>query len=120
MEKDKLDIAIGECLRDELKDIKMSSNLKDSITKETVRNKTLKRRLKDLMDMTIDIPIPSAVAACVILCFFTFSTFNVTENMKKDKSIHGYTSVRTIKVGNMNITVENENGGAVNEKKNKN
>jgi len=119
VEKDRFHTAVSESLKEEVADIKMSSLLKESIKKNTVKNKSLYRKFRDLMNTTIEIPVPSAVAVCVLICLFTFSTFRVTESMKKDKSIRGYTSVRIIRVGNMDILIDIENGGMSNEQENK-
>jgi len=119
MEKDKLDELIRESLMEEVHNIKMSSSLRENIRKNTMKSKlSLYGRFKRVMNTTIEIPVPSIMAACLLVFFIGFSTFRVTDTMKKDKSILGYTSVKVIKIGGADVYMDN--GGGVNNGKSQN
>lgn len=114
MEKDKLDMLIEEKLKEEFRDVKMSHSLKDSIRKNAARqNNSLYKRFKVFMNRTIEIPIPSAMAVCVIVAFLGFGTFTVTEDMKRDKSIKGYTDVKVMRLAGMDIYMDSNDIGGV-------
>lgn len=121
MEKDRLDSLIGEELKRDVCRIRMSESLKDSIREKTIKkNKSFYSRFKSLMNTTIEIPVPSVMAACILICFLAVSTFTVTDSMKKDKSIQGYTSIKVVRIGGMDVYMDNEDSGGVKVEKNKN
>lgn len=116
MERDKFDLELHKRLKDEVEDIKITSSLRDSILKNTIMKKRSPyERFKRAMNTTIEIPVPSAMAVCLVVFFFAFTVFRVTDVMKKDESIKGYTSVRTVEIGGVQVIVDKD-WGVENEK----
>lgn len=112
MEKDRLDNLIKESLRKEVQDTKMSSSLRESILKSTVKKPdNIFKRFVKLMNLTVEIPLPSLAVLCIILCVMGYSGLSIIEGVKKDKSIIGYTSVKTVKIGGSEIIVESQGIG---------
>jgi len=112
MEKDKLDNLIKESLREEVQDIKMSSSLRENILKSTIKKPdNIFRRFVKLMNLTVEIPVPSLAVLCIILCVMGYSGLSIAGGMKRDESITGYTSVKTIRIGGSEIIVENRGIG---------
>jgi hypothetical protein len=108
MKDDRLGALIREGLREEAKDVTMSSSLKNRIIKNTIENpQTFYQRFVKVMNTTIDIPLPSALAACLLILSISFSSFWVTNEMKRDKSIQGYTSIKVIKIGPCDVYIYN-------------
>jgi hypothetical protein len=110
MERNRIDDLISENLKEEVSSISMSSLLKEKILSEARNEKLgLYQRFLKLMNTTIEISVSSALAACLTICILTFSAFSITSNIKKDKSLMGYTSIKTVNTGGMDIIVEYEN-----------
>ncbi|KPU43097.1 hypothetical protein OXPF_33470 [Oxobacter pfennigii] len=103
MEKDKLDLKIRESLMDEAGSLKMSYELKKRIMDETVKKKSIYKKFRELMNTTVEIPIPPVMAAFLIIFFMTFWSFTATDRMKMDKTIKGYTSIKVINMGGIEV-----------------
>ena len=117
MVKDKFDVFVRGGLREETKKIVMSASLKNRIIKRTVEKpNTFYDKFRKFMNTTIVIPLPSALAICLIMIVFTFSAFRVTDSMKKDKSILGYSSIKIVKMGGIDVIVDDRDGEKLNEK----
>lgn len=107
MEKGRLDNLVKEGLVKASEDIKMSPGLKDRIIGSTInKKKNLLRRFLDLLDTTIEISVPSAAIACVVLIIFVFSGFTWMWGSRNDKSLEGYTSIKVVKMGGSDIIID--------------
>lgn len=94
MEKDKLDEFIGNCLKHELEDIKMSQEFKLNILKKA-KKKTFMDKVKDLLNKEIEIPISVAggFAALFIICFIAVLS------PSNESGGFGYKDIERVRIG---------------------
>lgn len=92
-------------LNQEMSNVKMSLNLKESIIKNTIKQpKTLHEKFSRFLNRTVEIPFSFAFAVCfVIFISSTLSTFIVTDSMKTDKKLQGYTNIRVLNISGSNV-----------------
>jgi len=118
MKVDSFDELLKEGIREEVKDIKLSFNVKESIKNNTIRKRpTIYDRVMKIMNTTIEIPVPYAAAACIAILVVCGSPFIVTNAAKYNKDLFGYTNVKTVNIQGADIVFPiNGVGGPVNEK----
>lgn len=118
MKRDNFDGFLKEGIREDVKDIKLSFDAKESIKNNTIRKKfTIFESIIKLMNTTIEIPFSCAVVVCIAILLVCGSPFIVTDAAKHNKDIFGCTNVKTVKIqGSDIIFPNNEVGGFVNEK----
>jgi len=118
MKEDSFGELLKEEIREEVKDIKLSFNTKESIKNKTIRKKySLYDRILKLMNTTIEIPVAWVGAASIAVLILCGSPFIVTNSAKYSKDIFGYTSIKTVKIQGADIVFPKSNfGGFVNEK----
>ena len=103
--KSATDLLLQEDLLEELFDVKMSHNLKQSIMQCTIEKpKTLHEKFSGFLNRTIEIPV-SYICTVFLIVFIssTLSTFIVTNNMKTDKKLQGYTNFRVLSISGSNV-----------------
>lgn len=64
------------------------------------------------MNTTIEIPITTAAFTEIFIIFMFSSSFIVTDKMKKNKTLYGVTSVKTINISGIYVLIDkSENEG---------
>jgi len=121
MKEDSFDEFIKEGIREDVREIKLSYNVKESIKNETTRKKvSIYDRLMKFMNATIEIPISLAGAACIAILILCGSPFVITEAAKYNKDIFGYTNVKAVNIQGADIVFPNNKFGGPFNEKNKN
>jgi hypothetical protein len=102
-----VDDFIKNKLQNEMEPIKMSSALKKNIIQNTVnRREKLSEKICNLMNKTIEIPVSYTVAACFILFLAVISpSMIITNNMKHDQSIQGYSDVEILRMNGSDVLI---------------
>jgi len=118
MKADSFEKLLKEGIEEEVKDIKLSFNIKENIKNNTIRKKaSIYDRVKKMMNTTIEIPMTYAAVACIAILMICGSPFIVTNAAKYNKDLFGYTNVKTVNIQGADIVFpSNGVGGLVNEK----
>jgi len=108
--KNAMDLLLHDELQEELMVVKMSHNLKQNIMQCTIEKpKTFYGKVCTFLNGTIEIPV-SYVCSIFLVIFIssTLSTFIITDAMKMDKKLQGYTNIRVLNIsGNTVILPKN-------------
>ncbi|MBZ9686579.1 hypothetical protein G9F72_009590 [Clostridium estertheticum] len=104
-EKNAIDYTLQNELKGELITVEMSHNLKKSIMECTINKpKNLYEKFSEFLNRTIEIPVSYICTVCfVIFISSTLSTFIVTESMKMDKKLQGYTNIRVLNISGSSV-----------------
>lgn len=110
MKRDNWDYLLQNELNEEMHDIKMSSALKESIIQNTIKKpKNLYERLFQFLNRSVEIPVSYALAVCIVIVVSsTLSTFIVTDSMKTDKALQGYSNIRVLNISGSNVILPND------------
>jgi hypothetical protein len=105
MKKSNIDYLLQDRLKEEIKNVKMSHNLKQIILDNTINHrKSIFEKFLRFFNRTVEIPVSYLCTACVVIFISsTLSTFIVTDNMKADKNIQGYTNIRVLNISGSNV-----------------
>jgi hypothetical protein len=107
-----LDRSIRENMEKSLISINMSQNLKESIKKETIyKEKSLFKKISIFMNRTVEIPTSLIAAVCITVVIGLSSSFIITDKMKDDKSIQGYSNIKVLQDMGSTIIISNANIG---------
>lgn len=107
MEENKFASLIKDSLEEEVVNIKMSSSLKENIRKNTMKKRSgFFEKLRRLLNQPIEAPLPAIIAVSVLFLLLMPFFFIVTDNMKKDKAIFGYTSIKIVKIGATDVLID--------------
>lgn len=114
-----VDSLLHDRLNQEMSNVKMSLNLKESIIKNTIKRRTtLYEKFSQFLNIKIEISVSFAITACfVIVISSALSTFIVTDSMKMDRKLQGYTNIRVLSISGSNVilpkdtseVIDNEN-----------
>ncbi len=103
--KSATDLLLQEKLQEELSYVKISHILKQNIIQCTIEKpKNLSGKFSQFLNRTIEIPVSYICTVfLIVLISSTLSTFIVTNNMKMDKTLQGYTNIRVISISGSNV-----------------
>ena len=103
--KNAMDSTLQNRLKEEMTNVTMSSKLKQNILEHTIkRPQSIYYKFIKFLNSSVEIPISYVFTICsVIFICSTLSTFIVTDNMKMNKSLQGYTSIRVLKISGSSI-----------------
>ncbi|MGV8983486.1 hypothetical protein [Clostridium sp.] len=105
LKKSTEDCLLHDELNQEMSNVIMSTNLKENIIKNTIKQpNTLYENFSQFLNKTVEIPFSFAITVCfVIFISSTLSTFIVTDSMKMDKKLQGYTNIRVMNISGTNV-----------------
>jgi hypothetical protein len=115
-----MDFLLQDKLKEEMINVKMSHNLKESILESTIKKpKSLHEKFLKILNSTLEIPVSYACIACfIIITCSTLSTFIVTDNMKMDKELQGYTNIRVLNISGSNVILPRDISEVTDNEKN--
>ena len=108
--KNEMDFLLHDELQEELTNVKMSYNLKQSIMECTIKKpKTLYEKLHQFLNRTIEVPVSYIFTFCLaIFISSTLSTFIITDSMRMDKKLQGYTNIRILNISGSSVILPKE------------
>ncbi|MGH4123657.1 MAG: hypothetical protein ACREV6_12090 [Clostridium sp.] len=103
--KNDMDYLLQHGLQEEMFDVKMSATLREIIMKSTIKQpKSLYEKFYMFLNRTLEIPVSYVCTVCFVIFFCsTLSTFIVTDNMKTDKKLQGYTNIRVMNISGSSV-----------------
>lgn len=103
MNRDKLDEVIGNNIKEEFKDIKMTDELKSKILNGFPPvKKSILVRFSEFMNREIEIPIPIIGAAAAVFIAVVLVSVNPVDT-RNNKDLFGYTDVEIVRTGEGSI-----------------
>lgn len=120
LKKDTMDFSFQDGLKEEMINIKMSYNLRESILHSTIKKpKSIYEKFSEVLNRTVEIPI-FYICTVSILIFIssTLSTFIVTDNMKMHKKLQGYTNIRVLNISGSNVILPKDIREVTSDEKN--
>jgi hypothetical protein len=120
LKKGTMDCLVQDSLKDEIIKVKMSSNLRNSILERTTKKpKSPAEKLSNFLNKTVEIPISYVCTVCIIIFISsTLSTFIVTDNMKTNKKLQGYTNIRVLNISGSNVILPKNIGEVTSNEEN--
>lgn len=105
MKKYNIDHLLQNGLKEEMMSIKMSHNLKESILEHTImKQKSRYEKFFEFLNRTVEVPISYVCTVCIVIFISsTLSAFIVTDSMKTDEKLQGYTNIRILNLSGSNI-----------------
>lgn len=119
-EKNTMDLLLQDELKKTMLSVKTSHNLRESILEHTTKKpQSLYEKLSNFLNKTVEIPVSFAYTFCIVLFISsTLSTFIVTDSMKTNKKLQGYTSIRVLSISGSNVILPKDMSEVISNEEN--
>ncbi len=115
-----MDYCLQDRLKEEMCNVKMSYKLRDGIMESTTKKpKSLYEKFSQFLNSTIEIPVSYVCTVFVVIVISsTLSTFIVTDSMKMNKNLQGYSNIRVLNISGSNVILPKGIGEVISNEKN--
>ena len=115
-----MDYLLQDRLKEDMSNVRMSHSLKESIMGNTIKKPmSLYEKFSRLLNSTVEISVSHVCTVCfVIFISSTLSTFIVTDSMKMNKNLQGYSNIRVLNISGSNVILPKGIGEVINNEKN--
>lgn len=119
-ERTTMDCLLQDKLKEEMLSVKMSHTLRESILERTTKKpQSVYEKLSNLLNRTVEIPVSFACTVCIVIFITsTLSTFIVTDSMKTNKKLQGYTSIRVLNISGSNVILPKDMSEVISNEEN--